>query len=131
MMREHLYRGIREDNGDWAEGHYFVDVIQDEDRDAFIHVPYIMTPYGDHYQQHEIKLETVGQYTGLKDKNGVKIFEGDIVRNQYERIGVIVFEGVGFRIKWNEISDSLIVWQNKLEAIGNIHDNPELLEANP
>lgn len=100
----------------------------------------------------EVLPETVGQYTGLTDKNSKKIFEGDIVKDKSLPIvcgiGVIEFGNyemrmdsslinddysyhIGFYVKWIGIVDyrkDLAFWHNKVEVIGNIHDNPELLK---
>lgn len=97
--------------------------------------------------------ETIGQFIGLTDKNGTKIFEGDIVRyicngeNAEPDIGIIKFSecqknldnyyNCGFYIDWAEKSVYLRTdigyWtnykENKIEVIGNIHDNPELLNT--
>ncbi len=86
---------------------------------------------------HSVDLETVGQYTGLKDRNGVKIFEGDIVDFGFGR-GEVWFDDGTFKHTFiekgadggliNSVRPSKRFW-DKVEVIGNIHDNPELLEV--
>lgn len=84
----------------------------------------------------EVDRETVGKYTGLNDRNGKKIFEGDIVKDEQAQLyGKVVyatagegFDGVaGFMV--NDIHDGLqnynCFW-HLVETVGNIHDNPEL-----
>jgi len=126
-MRDIEFRG-KARSGKWVIGNLVISAPQKgslSDRDYYIFPieeegMYIVDP------------KTVGEYTGLKDKNGAKIFEGDIVKNQYESAGKIVFENVAFKIaKWScgQFSDSICVWQSQIEVIGNIHDNPKLLEA--
>lgn len=130
MMREILFRGKQRDNGNWIEGYLIHNEIENT------HIPYIGYLFGDDdVDLAEAIPETVGQYTGLTDKNGKMIFEGDIIKNEY-------VEGKYqlFKIIYNE---TMYRWEveNKyrccgklchvigsMEIIGNIHDNPELLE---
>ena len=133
-MREILFRGKRIDNGEWVEGNLFVC-----DTDGRTHIligTRIITI------EWEVGPSTVGQFTGLTDKNGKRIFEGDIVRFAERRIGgenVSIVEQVGFdeggfctnRYSLNNWLRNGIYGITKLEGIeviGNIHDNPELLE---
>lgn len=131
-MREILFRGKRKDNNEFVQGFYFNELYAGK---HFIKSWY----YGSYaeLQTFEVIPETVGQYTGLTDKNGNKIFEGDIVKvtddygetNQCScGIGYVLFyDGVWYID--NEVNDGLYD-VNKIyyvEVIGNIHDNPELL----
>ena len=81
--------------------------------------------------------ETVGQFTGLNDKNGKKIFEGDILSSsEWSCLCEVIWNGGGFTIKQGETTQNLKTnledyYGNEFEAeiVGNIHDNPELLEV--
>ena len=102
---------------------------------------FILHSHGAHYC-YEVHPETVGQYTGLKDRNGVKIFEGDVIEDSYGNIGVIDYSchfvqwRIIFRKGREDLIDkygvgcSIFDWiypRITLRVIGNIHDNPELL----
>lgn len=143
-MREILFRGKRVDNSGWVYG-YFVNqyganqiyLPNDTDDDGF--------------DKRHITPETVGQYTGLTDKNGKKIFEGDIIElhtlDTNDRRRAVCLYGefreeedelyLGWYIHYSGSDgtfDSSLVQENKelmnlAEIIGNIHDNPELLEV--
>ena len=80
-----------------------------------------------------VNPETLGECTGLKDKNGELIFEGDIVDilTENEEIGVVAYEDGGFLVNADGFSIDFHANINgaDLEVIGNIHDNPELLEV--
>ena len=130
-MREILFRGKRADNGQWVNGFYAHELqgghFISADEGAWYDGP--MLSYV------EVIPETVGQYTGLDDKNGVKIFEGDVVRylNSIESgNGVVIFDACAFLFNWIDIDeiDSLLRYfqcSKELEVIGNVHDNPEAM----
>lgn len=138
MNREILFRGKRVDNGEWIYGNLTIwndkstsiDIMSDEYTPVYAVIP-----------------ETVGQYTGLTDKNGGKIFEGDVIHVNYS-ITAPVSYGRGFRVVKHAVDyKAEVVFENyrfclkksngeiyemhitrgEIEIIGDIHDNPELL----
>lgn len=142
-MREILFRGKRKDNGEWIYG--------------YLHK---MDGYGTGYTEYGIQQqcgtqrpwstivipETIGQFTGLTDKNGRKIFEGDIVTYpESSCFGVVCLGGyehfdsyhTGFFIEWFENDQhkgfrrDIRFWTMNQETwvVGNVHDNPELSDC--
>ena len=132
-MREILFRGKRRDNGEWVYGSLITERNMFDENLMTRHIQDIEEPYADNL----IDGETIGQYTGLTDKNGRKIFEGDIVEfydycNGGTCIGKIEYsdEDTAFQIMYDETYCLLLGYNFhglELEVIGNIHDNPELL----
>ena len=127
-MREILFRGKRLDNDEWIEGFYYIN-------SALRPIMAVIPDEIGRGRWYEVNPDTVGQYTGLTDKNGKKIFEGDIW-DCGGCIGVIEWaeEVCSFEAHYtmngieyaNAVSDYRAA---KVEVIGNIHDNPELLEV--
>lgn len=128
-MREILFRGKRIDNGEWVEGSYAFQYGCHE-----ILLPSTDGEYG--FDRYFIYPETVGQFTGLTDRNGKKIFEGDVVRHYNNLTDSTKYE-VG-KVFWDKkrtcfrrTSNPSSVFMNFdccYEVVGTIHDNPELLK---
>ena len=74
-----------------------------------------------------VKNETVGQFTGLNDKNGVEMFFDDVVRNGWGDIGRIVWYENSIRVDWGGGDIHYIDMDDEIEVIGNINDNPNLM----
>ncbi len=142
-MRE--FRGKCTDGGNWVYGvpidNYIIgslNILRHDDDVPASEYPEI--------EYDRVIPETIGQFTGLTDKNGVKIFEGDIVKgvfNTAQRTGVIVWinEIASFGVRYHS-RETPTAWENSsilmriqrcqdqfaAEIIGNTHDNPELLK---
>lgn len=124
-MREILFRGKRKDNGEWEYGYYVESVNKGS---VFGYIKQSNTA-----DDVKVYKKTVGQFTGLY-ANGTKIFEGDIVRfKAYGRDYVCMVEFIegNFSAVCKNASPFLddVVKRNDATIIGNIHDNPELLEG--
>ena len=143
-MREILFRAREINTGKWAYGNYYYEAKHKFN-------PYFITwngenalgNFGDRYNPVNnvlVDKDTVGQYTGLKDKHGRKIFEDDIVRVKRSYINSGESEFVNYIVVWKEnwCAWGLIITGNAIqscrleptetyEIIGNIFDNPELL----
>lgn len=121
-MREILFRAKRFDNGEWVQGdlrQFEVGVYIESYTVDGSKLNYVVDP------------KTIGQFTGLTDKNGTKIFEGDIIKYFYwygEDIAVVQYDKrlCRFDIAVNGCHWNLDECETH-EIIGNIHDNPELL----
>lgn len=121
LKREILYRGKQKGSGEWVEG----VPVQHSDGDW-----QIQGGYSDAGWQVTVIPETICEYTGLTDKNGRKIFEGDIIKDidygymrcMYKYGTFIWYNEEGFGIKF-------MTYIPVIEVIGNIYDNPELLKG--
>lgn len=119
-MREILFRGKSVDTGKWVYGYLArVEYYITDGAEVSIIIPTDATLYPRcEISSYEIVIsETVGQWTGLVDKNGTKIFEGDIMRNAGN---VVEYCSDGFCIN----GDCPLAFWKETEVIGNIHDNP-------
>jgi uncharacterized phage protein (TIGR01671 family) len=123
-MREILFRGKRIDNGEWVFGSLLVEgdgrkiVVPKKGMVGCFVIMYPIDP------------KTVGQYTGLEDKNGVKIFEGDIVQDELGKVFLVEYVRFGYVLK--QIGEPWCRFPyeyDEYEVIGNIYDNPDLLEV--
>ena len=131
MDREILFKAKHEDNGEWIEGSLLIfpdgttNICKAYELSVLIKV--------------EVDPETVCQYTGLNDKNGKKIFEGDILKTdkfsepnkQYIVKFDLQFGAFIGQDKYNTYFVTFDGDSDQFEVIGNIFDNPELLEAKP
>lgn len=139
-MREILFKAKRLDNGEWVEGYY------QKRKDAFENDEHLIFRCESYHtwEYVEVNPDTICQYTGLTDKNGNKIWENDVCSAilvdgrencivKYGRRAENFKLELGFNLEWtktNYFRCDICYWSEneKLEVIGNIFDNPELLE---
>lgn len=148
-LREIVFRGKKEINGEWVEGSLHIEwgeaTVDGRSIDYRI--------LGMHGECYYVDPSTVGQYTGLKDKNGKRIWEGDIVSfsssdyMSFVHDGAVIFKEGSYSIEyfkkyfkapcfhrigqidmWLDMGASGII-EYEYKVIGNIHDNPELLKG--
>lgn len=145
-MREILFRGKRKDNGEWVEGYLGQDTIIGNGKTW---LGYVIKPIPKKlwdFGWFEIDPATIGQYTGLTDKNGKRIFEGDVYQYFDDEIQVVEWSEDFSRIMlhshgehevkngrkmikvkhdgWCDLDDYPL---EEMEYLGNVHDNPELI----
>mgnify|MGYP002796980539 CR=1 FL=1 len=156
-MREILFRAKRIDNGEWVEGYYLKTTLgKDIEPSDVIFVPFKINRSG---QWGWIKVlpETLCQFTGMVDKNGRRIWENDIVSCEHEKYPednplevyplfpepvkynrnyavefINTGSSYGYRLRNKSIHFMItgnVIYNHKIEAIGNVFDNPELLKG--
>lgn len=127
-MREIKFRGKRFDNGEWIEGSLLITELVGE-----LEPPhYFICPISEE-GMYRVIPESAGQFTGLYDRNGKRIFEGDLAREKsFAHVLEIVWdkEECGFMAR-SVMTHMCYSINNKFKIIGNIHDNPELLGETP
>lgn len=139
-MREILFKAKRIDNGEWVVGQYVNTCYPGNDKET----GHFIVVYPNEY--HEIYTSTICQFTGLCDKNGNKIWENDIIKYHFGEIYAPIKYGyyqncfdsqktehVGFYVDWTGdkcLRKDLGYWIDMVYAmpVGNIFDNPELLQ---
>lgn len=138
-MREIKFRGLS-GNGHWVYG-YYVYASQGVKHKLSTHSKHwiVCEAFGNGgyfnatskvYIKH---AETIGQFTGLHDKNGKEVYEGDVIRHGFNFFGIgkVVFDECGFYFESLDseiMNDGYIALNNECEVIGNIYENPELME---
>ena len=131
-MRDILFRGKCIETGKWVYG----GILQTENWTSIYSCKdymgsYYEPPYSD-TEEYDVIPKTVGQYTGVKDKNGKRIFEGDVVKMRAYGGGfcksVVYFKNGKFAVDGDRYNFKDIC-SRSVKVIGNIHDNPELLEV--
>lgn len=138
MSREILFKAKRADNGEWVTGYYF------KAGEKSMILCFFTNETGLYYEMYEIDSETVCQYTGLTDKNGNKIWENDIVKfpdcemstesgygDCFINAGKVAYDTESMSYFFTDritVDMSDIIIKEEVEVLGNIFDNPELLE---
>ena len=165
-MREILFRGKSVNNGEWVHGNLVITTIEPADDTPIKHYhieDMTIGVFPNEFQSgfdETVDPETVGQYTGLTDKNGKKIFEGDILRakvyeyakedsvswgkqrfrtgNKIDAFWTVEYKNFnascGYFVygkdrRFHRLLTHSVIFNNECEVIGNIHDNPALLEG--
>lgn len=124
-MERAIYRAKRKDNGEWIQGYPF----------CFWGKAYICWGMSnDSPDMIEVDMDTMSQFTGLYDKIGQEIFEDDILAYSDAKLGHVNYHFGCFCVKEpepskNNIAIDIIMTENYVEVLGNVYDNPEMIEG--
>lgn len=131
-MIENICRGKRVDNNEWIGGYYVYDNTESTHR-IVTSIDYSTGTFLN-TQAPRVIDSTVGRYTGLKDKKEKRVFEGDICRismpfdEECEELYQIKWDDGNYEFEVDNGKESIgLGYVNLVEVVGNIHDNPELL----
>lgn len=140
-MQKMLFRG-KDKHGQWHFGNG-INVIDDADWAEIVFASRSLKPNGFEqigYEQHEVERNTIGQYIGINDKYNTKIYHGDIVKTKYGRLCQVVYRStpcfcgydlhpIGSNAMDYRVPDRRdLFYSGNLEIVGNIYDNPELMQ---
>jgi len=129
MKRQIKFRGKDIKTGYWRYGYYIYDDNYGSHSIYFQKniLPTINDPIGSHtIVEREVDPNTVGQYTGFKDSKGKEVYEGDVIKTN-NGIGVVYYED----FTWYGAGDylhNISEYYPEVEVLGNVYDNPELLD---
>lgn len=128
-MREYLFRAKRKDNGEWVEGFFTYHLVD------HLYIARIERSTGNEYGEPvdyiTVDEKTVGQFSGITDKHGKKIFEGDLLKIRVPRnpnfsaVREIVFKDGQYIALDKDGGESEFACLSDIEVVGNIYDNPE------
>lgn len=132
-MREIKFRGKETISGRWVYGGLLIksdeSPVQETNQE---YIEAYITEQAFFANEHEVYVDSIGQYTGLKDGNGTEIYEGDIVKTDYGRLYEVLFiagafVGISSPPSFSSIEETKFL--NGTKVVGNKYDNPELLSG--